>query len=101
MTTYDMRAGIAVDSNTETISIDEMRFLKEGWIAPQWTCQKKALHVVDRTFIEARYWDQHKTKYRATVITRMKSMFKYQILEEIAVAPMPVNEGVIWDKKTA
>ncbi|NYT46594.1 MAG: hypothetical protein H0A75_01795 [Candidatus Methanofishera endochildressiae] len=35
MTTYDMRAGIAVDSNTETISIDEMRFLKEGWIAPQ------------------------------------------------------------------
>jgi hypothetical protein len=31
----------------------------------------------------------------------MKSMFKYQILEEIAVAPMPVNEGVIWDKKTA
>ena len=29
LTTYDMRAGIAVDSNTETTSIDEMRFVKE------------------------------------------------------------------------
>lgn len=99
MTTYDMRAGLAVDSNTETVSIDEMRFLKEGWIAPQWTCQKKALYVVDRAFIEARYWDQRKTKYGATVITRMKSVFKYQTLEELPVSLMPVNEGVIWDKK--
>lgn len=99
MTTYDMRAGIAVDSNTETASIDEMRFLKEGWIAPHWTCQKKALYVVDRAFIEARYWDLRKTKYSATVITRMKSTFKYQILEEIIVESTPVNEGVVWDKK--
>ncbi len=30
MTTYDMRAGIAVDSNIETASIDEIRFIKEG-----------------------------------------------------------------------
>jgi len=99
MTTYDMRAGIAVDSNTETTSIDEMRFLKEGWISPQWTCQKKALYVVDRAFIEARYWDQRKTKYGATVITRMKSVFKYQIIDDIAVKLNSVNEGVIWDKK--
>ncbi len=27
LTIYDMRAGIAVDSNTETTSIDEMRFV--------------------------------------------------------------------------
>ncbi len=99
MTTYDMRAGIAVDSNTETASIDEMRFLKEGWIASHWTCQKNALYVVDRAFIEARYWDQRKTKYGTTVITRMKSTFKYHILEQISVAAMPVNEGVVWDKK--
>jgi len=99
MTTYDMRAGIAVDTNTETASIDEMRFLKEDCIALQWTCQKNALYVVDRAFIEARYWDQRKTKYHATVITRMKSVFKYQILEEIAVVSTSVNEGVVWDKK--
>ncbi len=80
-------------------SIDEMRFIKEGWIASHWTCQKNALYVVDRAFIEARYWDQRKTKYRTTVITRMKSTFKYHILEEIALAPTAVNEGVIWDKK--
>jgi hypothetical protein len=99
MTTYDMRAGIAVDSNTETVSIDEMRFIKEGWIASHWTCQKNALYVVDRAFIEARYWDLRKTKYDATLITRMKTSFKYQVLEEIDVAPTPVNEGIVWDKK--
>ena len=98
MTTYDMRAGIAVDSNTETSSIDEMRFIKEGWIAPHWTCQKNALYVVDRAFIEARYWDQRKANYGATVISRMKSTFKYQVIEETAVASTVVNEGVVWDK---
>lgn len=69
MTTYDMRSGLAVDSNTETTSIDEMRFIKEGWFALHWTCQKNALYVVDRAFIEARDWDVRKTKYAATVIT--------------------------------
>jgi hypothetical protein len=98
MTTYDMRAGIAVDSNTETQSIDEMRFIKEGWIAPQWTCQEKAIYVVDRAFIEARYWDVRKNKHGATVITRMKTTFKYEILEETTVAITPVNEGVVWDR---
>jgi hypothetical protein len=76
-----MRAGIAVDSSTESVSIDEMRFIKEGWIASHWTCQKNALYVVDRAFIEARYWDVRKTKYGATLITRMKTTFKYEILE--------------------
>ncbi len=99
MTTYDMRAGIAVDSNTETTSIDEMRFIKEGWIAAHWTCQKNAIYVVDRAFIEARYWDLRKTKYRTTLITRMKSSFKYQIIEEMAVAHTAVNEAVVSDKK--
>ncbi len=98
MTTYDMRAGIAVDSNTETNSIDEMRFIKEGWIASHWTCQKNALYVIDRAFIEARYWDVRKTKYGATVITRMKTTFKYEILEETAVATSAINEGIVWDK---
>ena len=98
MTTYDMRAGIAVDSNTETTSIDEMRFIKEGWIASHWTCQKNALYVVDRAFIEARYWDVRKTKQGATVITRMKTTFKYVILEQTAVANTVINEGVVWDK---
>lgn len=98
MTTFDMRAGIAVDSNTETVSIDEMRFIKEGWIASHWSCQKKAIYVIDRAFIEARYWDLRKAKQGATVITRMKATFKYQVLEETAVANTAVNEGVIWDK---
>ena len=98
MTTYDMRAGIAVNSNTETVSIDEMRFIKEGWIASHWTCQKKALYVVDRAFIEARYWDLRKAKHGATVITRMKTTFKYEVIEETTVTTTVVNEGIVWDK---
>lgn len=97
LTTYDMRAGIAVDSNTETTSIDEMRFVKEVWNASWWTSQKNAIYVVDRAFIEARYWDQRKTSVNATVITRMKSTFKYQALEQLYIAADPVNEGVVSD----
>jgi hypothetical protein len=51
MTTYDMRVGIAVNSTTETVSIDEMRFIKEVWTASHWTCQKNAIYVVDHAFI--------------------------------------------------
>ena len=71
-----MRAGIAVDCNTETISIDEMHFIKESWITPQWMCQKKAIYVVDRAFIKMSYWDQSKANYGATVISRIKSNIK-------------------------
>ena len=99
MTTYDMRAGIAVDSSTETVSIDEMRFIKEVWPASHWSCQKNAIYVVDRAFIEARYWDLRKARHDATVITRMKSTFNYQVIEEMSVAAGAVNEGVVWDRK--
>jgi hypothetical protein len=98
LTTYDLRCGIAVDVATEIASIDEMRFVKEGWIAKQWTCQKQAIYVVDRAFIDARYWDQRKLNHQATVITRMKSVFKYDVLKETALAATPINEDVIWDK---
>lgn len=98
LTTYDMRAGIAVDSHTETTSMDEMRFVKEVWRASWWTSRKNAIYVVDRAFIEARYWDQRKKSVNATVITRMKSTFKYQVLEELKRIATPVNEGIVWDK---
>ncbi len=98
LTTYDLRAGIAVDSNTETRSIDEMRFVKEVWRASWWTRQKNALYVVDRAFIEARYWDQRNKDVQATVITRMKSSFSYQVLENLAIAADPVNDGVVSDQ---
>jgi hypothetical protein len=98
LATYDMRAGVAVDSATETTSIDEMRFVKEVWRASWWTRQKNALYVVDRAFIEARYWDQRKVSANATVITRMKSTFKYYVLEVLDIAAGFVNEGVVSDQ---
>jgi hypothetical protein len=40
-----------------------------------------------------------KTKYDVTVITRMKSTFKYQILEESHVEQSAVNENIVSDRK--
>ena len=48
--------------------------------------------------IEARYWDQRKTSVNATVITRMKTSFKYEVLEELIRVAGPVNEGVVSDQ---
>lgn len=98
LTTFDMRLGYAVDSNTETLSIDEMRFVKEKWIASEWTCLKNAIYVVDRAFIEARYWDKRKISFKVTVITRLKSIFKYEVIEELSVVDTLGNEGVIRDR---
>lgn len=98
LTTYDMRAGIAFDSNTEVTSIDEMRFVKGVWSASWWTSQKNAIYVVDRAFIEARNWDQRKTRVNATVITRMKSTFTYEVLGEIIKVASLVKEGIISDQ---
>lgn len=38
---------------------------------------QRAIHVVDRAFIDGRFWDQQFKLYRSTVITRMKSVLKY------------------------
>ena len=98
-TTYDLRAGIPVDTQTDTSSIDEMRFVKEVWRQGHWTCVKKAIYVVDRAYIQASYWDVRKTKFQATVITRLKSTFVYKVLETLPVEESIVNEGVIKDER--
>ena len=38
------------------------------------------------------------TPFNATVITRMKTTFKYQVLAELNRAADPVNEGVVSDQ---
>ncbi|MCP4090324.1 MAG: transposase, partial [Gammaproteobacteria bacterium] len=98
LTTYDLRAGIPVDTQTDTRSVDEMRFVKEFWRQGDWTCVKGAIYVVDRAYIQASYWDVRKSRYDATVITRLKSSFSYEVLESVTVENTAQNEGVLKDE---
>ena len=59
---------------------------------------KNAIYVVNRAYIQARYWDSRKIDYKATVITRLKSTFVYEILETRPVQECAVNKGVIKDE---
>jgi len=75
LTCYDIRHGIPVNVKTETASMGEMRVLKEeDDHAVDWSRCRDAIYVVDRAFIDARYWDERKKAISATVITRMKSV---------------------------
>lgn len=95
--TYDMRHAIPVDVGVDTQSIGEMRFVKERWENACWSQQKNALYVVDRAFVDFRYWDARKKKVKATVISRMKSNYKYEITRTNKIKESAENEGVIDD----
>lgn len=97
MTFYDLRKGIPLDVKTETVSIGEMRVIKEALDDSRWMTVKNALYSVDRGFIDARYWDSRKQKYQATMITRFKSILVYTPVTSRSIANLPCNEGVIVD----
>jgi hypothetical protein len=97
MTFYDLRKGIPLDVTTETSSMGEMRVIKEGLDHNHWTAIKNALYSVDRAFMDARYWDERKKRFNATIVTRFKSNTAYQIQELRPVSKQHCNEGVISD----
>jgi hypothetical protein len=96
---FDVRHGIALTVTTETRSLGEMRVLKrEESNGSNWLRMKRAIHVVDRAFIDGRFWDQRFKLYDSTVITRMKSVLKYSLVKENDVAKNASNEGVLYDR---
>lgn len=96
---FDMRHGIALTVTTETRSLGEMRVLKcEESKGLSWLRVRRAIHVVDRAFIDGRFWDQRYELYDSTVITRMKSVLNYSIVKENDVAINISNEGVLYDR---
>jgi hypothetical protein len=95
--TYDMRRAIPVDVGVDTESIGEMRFVKEQWETAYWSKQKNALYVVDRAFVDFYYWDTRKKDVKATVISRMKSTYKYEVTRTKTVSRSTENEGVLED----
>ncbi|VAW65670.1 hypothetical protein MNBD_GAMMA11-1871 [hydrothermal vent metagenome] len=101
-----MRHGVPVDVGVDTHSTGEMRFVKEQWKCAYWTKQKNALYVVDRAFIDFRYWDIRnwdirKKEVKATVISRMKKNFKYEVLKTRKISDTMENEGVLDDFEIA
>ena len=96
---FDVRHGIALAVTTETRSLGEMRVLKrEEANGLNWLCTKGAIHVVDRAFIDGRFWDKQFKLYGSTVITRMKSILKYSVIKENGVDINTSNEGVLYDR---
>lgn len=96
---FDVRHGIALSVTTETRSLGEMRVLKrEESNGLNWLRTKGAIHVVDRAFIDGRFWDKQFKLYGSTVITRMKSVLKYFVIKENEVAINTSNEGVLYDR---
>ena len=99
LTHFDMRTGIPLASLIETQSIAEIRLLKEGSRHAESSCMniKSAIHVVDRAFIDAGYWDRQKSRRKSTLITRMKSNLNYMLNEQLLVKKSEGNQGVIAD----
>jgi Transposase DDE domain len=94
---YDLRKGIPLDVKTETVSIGEMRVIKEALDDNRWMTVKHALYSVDRGFIDARYWDARKLKYQATMVTRFKKIIIYTSVASRPIANLTCNEGVTAD----
>jgi len=97
---YDLRKGIPLAATTQTRSIGEILVLKQDELAANaWLRVKNAIHVVDRAFIDGRYWDKRFEMFGSSVITRMKSILKYTVEKERSVALNQANKGVLSDRE--
>lgn len=53
--------------------------------------------MLDRAFIDAGFWDANKATLWITMITRMKANLRIDSTESQAIAPDPVNAGMVRD----
>ena len=95
---FDLRAGLPINTDIDTSSISEIRFVKECWKGQDLTKKKNSLWVVDRGFIDADYWDSRKRTYGVTVITRMKANLNYTVIETLKVTAGNKKQGIKTDQ---
>ena len=95
---FDLRIGIPIHIDVDTSSISEIRFVKEEWRGSHLTCEKNALWVVDRGFIDADYWDKRNDSYGVTMITRMKSNLNYTVDKTNKVTCSNKKQGIKSDQ---
>jgi Transposase DDE domain len=92
---YNLRLGVPEDAQVETRNRHETAILRDYDRSPQaLTHERKTLFLVDRAFIDARFWDAKKTRCAITIITRMKSNLRIDSTEALSVAAEPINAGV-------
>jgi Transposase DDE domain len=95
---YNLRLGVPEAVQVETRSRHETAILREYDRSPQaLTRARQTLFLVDRAFIDARFWDAKKATLAITIITRMKANLRIDSTEALEVAADPVNEGVLRD----
>ncbi|VAX24787.1 hypothetical protein MNBD_IGNAVI01-2831 [hydrothermal vent metagenome] len=99
LTHFDMRTSIPIGLTSTTCSLGEMRILKENEHSTSQCMQTRhAIHVVDRAFIDGKFWDLYKQKYKSTVITRMKSSLKSVEKKQQPISPKICNKNIRHDK---
>jgi len=95
---YNLRLGVPEAVQVQTRSRHETAILRDYDRSPQaLTRARQALFLVDRAFIDARFWDAKKATLAITIITRMKANLRIDSAEDLGVAADPVNEGVLRD----
>ena len=99
---FDVRKGIPLGATVQTQSMGEMLVLKQvAQSLPQTNplSTKSAVHLIDRAFIDGRFWDERWHKYGSTVITRLKSSMMYTVQHDNPIPSDTLSEGVISDQQ--
>ena len=97
---FDLRKGIPLSATVQTQSMGEMRVLKlacDSLANPLNT--RRAIHVVDRAYVDGAFWDKRLSKYSSTVITPLKSILIYSVTHDNPVPPTPMSDGVLSDQQ--
>ena len=97
---FDLRRGIPLSATVQTQSMGEMRVLKQACeLEANPLNLRRAIHVVERAFIDGPFWDKRLSKYGSTVITRLKSSLIYSSTHDNPVPSTPINDGVLSDQQ--
>jgi hypothetical protein len=95
LSVYNLRLGVPEDVQVETRNRHETAILRDYDRSPRaLTRERHTLFLVDRAFIDARFWDAKKSTLAITIITRMKANLRIDSTEGLGVAADPVNAGV-------
>jgi len=98
---YNLRLGIPEDAYVDTRNRHESLLLRDyDRQASALTRERNTLWLVDRAFIDGRFWDRKKAQLGQTMITRMKSNLQYSVEQERVIdRENPVNEGIVSDQQ--
>jgi len=97
---YNLRLGMPEGVHVETGSRHEQLLLRDyDREASALTRQRNTLWLVDRAFIDGRYWDE-KRRLGQTMITRMKSNLTFTVKQSSDIdLDNPANQGIISDRQ--